>query len=146
MRCRRTTAEPASARRARRRTSIGFALDCESSPGGRFMQRILVTGANRGLGLEFTRQLLVAGARVYAACRHPGKALGLTELAAGYPGHLHVLPLELDKDRSIAELVRELGALTPALDGLINNAGMLVSGERYGELSAKAITESFTSN
>ena len=110
------------------------------------MQRILVTGANRGLGLEFTRQLLVGGARVYAACRHPGKALGLTELAAGYPGHLHVLPLELDKERSIAELAREIGALTPALDGVINNAGMLVSGERYGELAAKAIADTFHSN
>ena len=110
------------------------------------MQRILVTGANRGLGLEFTRQLLVAGARVYAACRHPGKALGLTELAAGYPGHLHVLPLELDKERSIAELAREVAALTEALDVLINNAGMLISGERFGSLAAKSLGETFSTN
>lgn len=110
------------------------------------MQRILVTGANRGLGLEFTRQLLARGDRVLAACRHPGKALALTELAGAYPGHLHVLPLDLDKERSIAELAREAGALTDALDGLINNAGMLVSGERYGEITGKALGDSFTSN
>lgn len=110
------------------------------------MQRILVTGANRGLGLEFTRQLLARGDRVLAACRHPGKALALTELAGAYPGHLHVLPLDLDKERSIAELAREAGALTDALDGLINNAGLLVSGERYGEITGKALSDSFTSN
>jgi NAD(P)-dependent dehydrogenase (short-subunit alcohol dehydrogenase family) len=110
------------------------------------MQRILVTGANRGLGLEFTRQLLVRGDRVLATCRHPGKALALTGLAAAHPGHLHVLPLDLDKERSIAELAREAGALTDALDGLINNAGALVSGERYGSIAAKTLIESFTSN
>jgi NAD(P)-dependent dehydrogenase (short-subunit alcohol dehydrogenase family) len=110
------------------------------------MQRVLVTGANRGLGLEFTRQLLTRGDRVYATCRHPGKALALTGLAAAHPGHLHVLPLDLDKERSIAELARETAALTDALDVLINNAGMLVSGERFGSLAAKALTETFASN
>jgi NAD(P)-dependent dehydrogenase (short-subunit alcohol dehydrogenase family) len=110
------------------------------------MQRILVTGANRGLGLEFTRQLLARGDRVLATSRHPGKALALTGLAAAHPGHLHVLPLDLDKERSIAELAREAGALTDALDGLINNAGVLASGERYGSIAAKTLTETFASN
>jgi len=110
------------------------------------MQRVLVTGANRGLGLEFTRQLLARGDRVLATCRHPGKALPLTELAGAYPGHLHVLPLELDKERSIAEMAREAAALTEGLDVLINNAGMLVSGERFGALAAKALNETFASN
>jgi NAD(P)-dependent dehydrogenase (short-subunit alcohol dehydrogenase family) len=36
-------------------------------------QRCLVTGANRGLGLELCRQLLAQGGQVIAACRHPGK-------------------------------------------------------------------------
>jgi NAD(P)-dependent dehydrogenase (short-subunit alcohol dehydrogenase family) len=110
------------------------------------MQRVLVTGANRGLGLEFTRQLLERGDRVFATCRHPGKALALTSLAAAHPGHLHVLPLDLDKERSIAEVAREATALTESLDILINNAGVLVSGERYGALGAKALNETFASN
>jgi NAD(P)-dependent dehydrogenase (short-subunit alcohol dehydrogenase family) len=109
-------------------------------------QRVLVTGANRGIGFEFTRQLLHRGARVIAACRHPGKALNLTELAAAYPGHLHILPLDLIKERSIAELARETAALTDALDLLVNNAGVLVSGERYGELEAKTFVDTFTPN
>src|SRR5215831_14316787 len=109
-------------------------------------QRVLVTGANRGIGFEFTRQLLHRGARVIAACRHPGKALKLTELAGAYPGHLHILPLDLAKERSIAELAREAAAVTDALDLLVNNAGVLVSGERYGELEAKTFVDTFTTN
>jgi len=110
------------------------------------MQRVLVTGSNRGIGLEFVRQLLARGDRVYAACRHPGRALALTELAGAHPGHLNVLPLEADKERSIAELVRETTALTESLDVLINNAGMLVSGERFGALTAKPMSETFATN
>jgi NAD(P)-dependent dehydrogenase (short-subunit alcohol dehydrogenase family) len=110
------------------------------------MRRVLVTGSNRGLGLEFVRQLLARGDRVYAACRHPGRALALTELAAAHPGHLAVLPLETDKERSIAELARETAALTDTLDVLINNAGMLVSGERFGSLAAKSFNDTFATN
>ncbi len=110
------------------------------------MQRILVTGTNRGLGLEFVRQLLARGDRVIATCRHPGKALALTELAAAHPGHLHVLPLDLGSERSIAEAVREATALTDALDALINNAGMLVSGERFGAIAHKSLVDSFAAN
>ena len=110
------------------------------------MQRILVTGTNRGLGLEFVRQLLARGDRVIAACRQPGKALALTGLAAAHPGHLHVLPLELSSERSIAEFVRETSALTDALDALSNNAGMLVSGERFGASAHKTLADRFAAN
>jgi len=110
------------------------------------MQRILVTGGNRGIGLEFVRQLLARGDRVYAACRHPGRALALTELAGAHPGHLAVLPLELDKERSIAALAHETAALTDALDVLINNAGVLVSGERFGAIAQKPIVDTFGAN
>lgn len=110
------------------------------------MQRIFVTGANRGLGLEFTRQLLARGDRVIAACRHPGKALALTALAARHPGHLHVLPLDLASERSIAEAARETAALTDALDALVNNAGMLVPGERCGAITQRSLIDSFAIN
>jgi NAD(P)-dependent dehydrogenase (short-subunit alcohol dehydrogenase family) len=110
------------------------------------MQRVLVTGSNRGIGLEFVRQLLARGDRVYAACRHPGRALALTELAGAHPGHLNVLPLEADKERSIVELARETTALTDTLDVLINNAGVLVSGERFGALGAKPMSDTFATN
>jgi len=109
-------------------------------------QRFAISGANRGLGLEFVRQLLTRGDRVIAGCRHPGRALKLTELAAAHPGHLHVVPLDLDKEKSIAAFAREAMMTSECLDVLINGAGVLVSGERFGELGTKTFAETFHTN
>ena len=106
----------------------------------------LVTGASRGLGLEMTRQLLVRGDRVAAACRQPGRALALTRLAGEHPGRLHVLPLDLTDPRSIAEVAREIAALDLDIDLLVNNAGVLIEGERFGAIESKALRESFSVN
>lgn len=110
------------------------------------MAHVLVTGANRGLGLEFVRQLLGRGERVIAACRQPGRAIELTRLAGVHPGHLTVLPLALPDVRSMAELVREIEALDLRISLLVNNAGMLVSGERFGSIEAKSLHDSFAAN
>ena len=106
----------------------------------------LVTGANRGIGLEFVRQLLARGDRVVAACRHPGKAAALNSLTGEYPGRLHVLPLDVASEKSRAELVRELPLVCEHIDLLINNAGVLHSGERFGQLSAAHLDDSFRTN
>ena len=113
------------------------------------LRHCLVTGANRGLGLEFVRQLLARGDRVVATCRHPGKATALNPLAGVHPGRLHVLPLDVADPKSIAELVRELALLDDGgapLDLLVNNAGVLHSGERFGTVSAANLDDSFRTN
>ena len=112
-------------------------------------RRSLVTGANRGLGLEFVHQLLARGDRVVATCRHPGKATALNALAGEYPGRLHVLPLDVADPRAIAELQRELLLLADdgdRLDLLVNGAGVLHSGERFGSVSAVNLDDSFRTN
>lgn len=109
----------------------------------------LVTGANRGLGLAFSRQLLAAGAHVVATCRHPGKATALNTLAGEHPGRLHVLPLDVAQPKSQAELARELPLVLGddgRLDLLVNNAGVLHSGERFGTLTAANLDDSFRTN
>ena len=105
----------------------------------------MVTGANRGLGLEFARQLLARGDRVIATCRNPGKASALNLLSGEYPGHLHVAPLDVSEPRSHTALVQELSLLADGhpLDLLINNAGVLRSGERFGTVQAKDLEASF---
>ena len=108
-------------------------------------QHCLVTGANRGLGLELCRQLLARGDRVVAACRQPGKATALNTLAGEHPGRLHVTPLDVAEPKSHAALARELPLLTEGepLNLLINNAGVLRGGERYGSVQAADLETSF---
>ena len=109
----------------------------------------LVTGANRGLGLELVQQLLADGARVVATCRQPGKATALNTLAAEHPGHLKVLPLDVGDARSREELVREWPLATgdaARIGLLVNNAGVLHSGERFGALSAETLEDSLRTN
>ena len=106
----------------------------------------LVTGANRGIGLECVRQLLARGDRVVATCRHPGKATALNTLTGEYPGRLRVLPLDVGIEKSRAELVRELPLVCERLDLLVNNAGVLHSGERFGQLSQALLEDSLRVN
>lgn len=109
-------------------------------------QNAAVTGANRGLGLEFTRQLLERGARVAAGCRHPGEATDLLALSAAHPGRLHVLPLDVADARSRAAFAAEVATFHPALDLLVNNAGVLPAGERFGALEADVLEATFRVN
>ena len=114
----------------------------------------LVTGANRGIGLEFVRQLLARGEHVVAACRHPGKATALNGLAGEHPGRLHVLPLDVADPKSRANLLHELPLVLGEgddggpgrLDLLINNAGVLHSGERFGHVEQALLEDSLRTN
>jgi NAD(P)-dependent dehydrogenase (short-subunit alcohol dehydrogenase family) len=108
----------------------------------------LVTGANRGLGLEFARQRLARGDHVVATARHPGRATALNALAGEHPGRLHVLPLDVASDKSRQELANELPLVLgdAALDLLVNNAGVLHSGERWGHVDAAILEDSLRTN
>jgi NAD(P)-dependent dehydrogenase (short-subunit alcohol dehydrogenase family) len=86
------------------------------------MTTILITGANRGLGLEFVAQYAKGGAAIHAACRRPEKAKELIELANAHPGKITVHTLDAASDASVAHLKREIGE-TP-IDILVNNAGV----------------------
>ena len=117
-------------------------------------RQCLVTGANRGIGLEFVRQLLERGDHVIATCRKPGTATALNTLAGEHPGRLHVLPLDVADTKSRAGLVGELplvlgegdGGTPGKLDLLINNAGVLHSGERFGHVDAATLEDSLRTN
>ena len=86
------------------------------------MSTVLITGANRGIGLEFVRQYAADGARIIATARHPGEAKELLDLAAKSKGQVTIHPLDVASGASIQHLATEI-ADTP-IDILINNAGV----------------------
>ncbi|WP_426059519.1 SDR family oxidoreductase [Hymenobacter sp. B1770] len=86
--------------------------------------RAFITGANRGLGLELTRQYLERGDQVFAASRNPTDAAELQQLQQQYADRLVLLPLDVTDAASIAAAVQTVSSNTDALDVLINNAGV----------------------
>ena len=91
------------------------------------MNTILVTGANRGLGLEFVRSYAAEGRRVHACCRHPEKAKALSEIAGDVVSHR----LDVTDGLRVASLARELA--DEPIDILINNAGVFHPRSDFGE-------------
>lgn len=93
------------------------------------MARVVITGANRGIGLELARQLADRGDEVVAACRSASSPLaGLgVEVVEG---------VDVTQDAGVEALVRRLG--DRELDVLVNNAGVLAR-DSLAELDLDAI-------
>jgi NAD(P)-dependent dehydrogenase (short-subunit alcohol dehydrogenase family) len=83
---------------------------------------ILITGANRGIGLGLARQFLARGWRVIATCRRVETTGELADLARAHPDRCVVTAVEVRDAVSVAALAAALGA--QSLDVLVNNAGI----------------------
>ena len=89
----------------------------------------LITGANKSLGLETARRLLEAGHTVYAGVRDPASADAVRALGA------EVVQLDVTDQASVDAALASL----PALDVLVNNAGVLGTSFGVDDLSADAM-------
>lgn len=92
------------------------------------MPTALITGSNRGLGLEWAHQGAARGWRVLATCRHPESTQELRELARQHP-NLSIHRLDVTSPDQIAELAAALHG--ESLDLLVNNAGVYF--EHWGQ-------------
>lgn len=101
------------------------AMDGTDKPSG----WVVVTGANRGLGLEFVRQLLEDGESAAACCRSPEKADGLHRLKQTFEERLAVLPLDLGDEASLHAGAEALCRLPGGIGLLIHNAGIFATAE-----------------
>ncbi len=101
------------------------------------MPTTLITGANRGLGLEFARQYAADGWQVVAACRAPDSATDLKALAAESGGRIRVLELDVTDTASARKAAA--GLKGEAIDLLLNNAGVGgPPGQKLGSLDYTA--------
>jgi len=95
------------------------------------MKDILITGGSKGIGLEFTRQYLHQGCRVFAASRKPDESEALQQLQILYDDRLVIYTLDVADDGSRRDLFQALTSETEKLDVLINNAGVISGNERF---------------
>ncbi len=105
------------------------------APGGGTLSRFgdavtaVVTGGNRGLGLAFCRQLLRVPrvTRIHATCRSPETAEDLAALSESEPSRLRILPMDVTKESSIAQMAARVGDDGRPVNLVINVAGSTAS-------------------
>ncbi len=106
------------------------------------MTTVMITGANRGIGLELTRQYAADGARIFACCRSPRTARELQDLAAASDSRVTLHSLDVTRAEDISALRQTVGR-TP-IDILFNNAG--ISGGKGDTVDYAAWEEAFRVN
>ena len=109
------------------------------------MATILVTGANRGLGLEFCKQYAQENWTVIACCREPQSATALAKLANEF-SNISIFPLDLSDLTQIDQLAKKLEGT--AIDVLLNNAGIYgdAAGHGFGNLDYEQWQKNMTIN
>ncbi|MBL4849253.1 MAG: SDR family oxidoreductase [Planctomycetes bacterium] len=105
------------------------------------MPTVLITGSNRGLGLEFVRQYSSEGWRVYACCRTPQTASALNALASET---VTIHALDVSDFTAIEALAGELQGV--AIDVLINNAGVFGDGSPFGSINYEVFRKTLEVN
>ncbi len=92
-------------------------------------RNVVITGANSGVGLETAVALATIGDRVVMCCRNPAKAEAAARQVRERSGSdaVEVVALDLASFASIRNAAETLADLTPTIDVLINNAGLILS-------------------
>lgn len=108
-------------------------------------QTFFITGASRGIGLEFTRQLAQLGQDVIATCRNPEQAIALREVVAQFPQQITLLQVDVADPASVDGAID--GLKSRSIDVLINNAGILEGrNQRLEDLDLDEVINSFQTN
>jgi NAD(P)-dependent dehydrogenase (short-subunit alcohol dehydrogenase family) len=106
------------------------------------MERIFITGANRGIGLAIVQAYLERGdVEIFAACRHPERAAELQNIP-----NLHPIQLELTEQAWIEQAAAEVQKRTDALDIIINNAGIDPDGQSFAAITAETMLRVYAVN
>lgn len=105
------------------------------------MNKVLITGANRGIGLGLVQYYLSAGWSVMACARQPASSSSLQLLAEQFAEQIKLVQLDVSDDASI----KQLSGLSGKLDLVINNAGVSFD-ENFGHWASAGFEQSFKVN
>lgn len=105
----------------------------------------VISGANRGIGLELTRIALKRGYLVVTGVRSPEKAQELKELQEDHPGRLRIEKLDTASDEGVEHFAKQIDL--PAVDVLINNAGVYMDeNDSLEGVSSQTLLDSYNIN
>ncbi|MCP3097892.1 SDR family oxidoreductase [Myxococcus sp. K15C18031901] len=104
---------------------------------------VVITGTNRGIGLELVRQCLSRGDTVHAGVRAPAQATDLTALAEGAGGRLRVHALDVADAAGVRAFAE---SLPEVIHLLINNAGVRTRPDDLADLDVDDLTRTFQVN
>ncbi|MCR8633058.1 SDR family oxidoreductase [Paenibacillus radicis (ex Xue et al. 2023)] len=109
--------------------------------------RIVITGANRGLGYELTAAAAQRGHSIIAGIRSAKPEGKLLDLIGRFPGQIEAVELDVCHEETVAQLAQNLMADGQAVDAIINNAGILLGrGVSIEALQMEDVTRSFEIN
>lgn len=89
----------------------------------------VVTGANKGIGREIARRLATMGLKVWLGARDAGRGMAAERELRAEGLDVQWLALDVTQDDSVAAAVKTVGAESPGLDVLVNNAGIAINYE-----------------
>jgi len=104
---------------------------------------ILVTGANRGIGLELVKQYAKSGCNILACCRDPDHAAELKLLMQTYK-IISLYQLDVSNENSVKQLAEELKNTT--IDILFNNAGIAGKDDALGSVTSEDLISTLKVN
>lgn len=102
-------------------------------------QRIVVTGASRGIGLEYARRWAERGEHVFALARDPSRSRELTDLAGRLHDTLVPVPCDVADEGSVEAARRTIAGAVDGLELVVNNAGVMGAWKTVEELDLEEI-------
>ncbi len=101
------------------------------------MKSVIITGANRGIGLDATLAFARASYKVFATMRNPEKAEVLKNKLKEESLNITLTAMDVDSDASVKYAIDSILQENGAVDVLVNNAGI----ERHGSIEELAMTD-----
>lgn len=112
----------------------------------KIMKTVLITGANKGIGFEVAKQLLVRNFKVILTARNKDKGLLAVKNLKMNEEKVLFVQMDVGDEESIKKAAKEVQTKNLKIDIIVNNAGVLLDTESINEVSSENILTTFRVN